>query len=657
MLEYILILLAAVFCSNIINRLLPRLSVPIIQIILGVIIALIPLEFHLELKPDIFLILFIAPIIFHNSIHADKKSLWKLKVPIFSLAFGLVIVGTIIGGYFVHWLIPVIPLAAACALIAALGPTDVVAVSSFSEEFKIPRSLFNILNGECLFNDASGIVSFQFAIAAVMTGGFSLAMAGAELLIMPIGGVLVGLALTGVKYLIAKWIRTLGLENVTLHLLLEILTPFSIYITAEVMGVSGVIAVVISGIVHSFAKRNFIPHNVSLNTASASVWSMLSYTLDGLIFLILGTQLPDIDKTMNNEAFSLSVWQVLFYILSITAFLFVLRLLWSLVSISKKSICEKGMSRFKSALICTLSGTRGAITLGIVMSIPAFLNDGAEFPEHDLIILISAGVILCTLLMANFLLPLMADKKENIGNTEITAYIIMLQNIITMLKRQATPENKTAVRKVSMIYYTRIADLKQKQRMTPVESEEEKRIRALIPIWQKEYVHEMLRNGEIDEEVAARYLEFTAYIEKRSIRPHSSSLVWWRFLLRRFWHHERSNDSRHENHHTFPIIKQKTDTYVLDKLYQTQTQQPDILHSIISNYEATASFLSAEFDLINASAENVEWETAALSFQMERDAIQHMLETGKISRETAKDMRATVLQIETQLDEKGWEND
>ena len=637
-----LILLTAVFCSNIISRLISQLSVPIVQILLGVVIALLPLGLEMEIEPEIFLILFIAPIVFNNSIRADKVVLWKLKAPIASFAFGLVLAGTLIGGFFVHWLIPLIPLAAACAIPAALGPTDVVAVSSFSKNHKIPHGLLHILEGECLFNDASGIVSCQFAIAAVVTGAFHPLSAGVRLLVISAGGVVCGLALTGIKYLIARWIRQLGLENVTLHLLLEILTPFLIYIAAETVNVSGVFAVVTSGIVHSFAKKNLTPHNVNLNTASVSVWAMLSFTLDGLIFLILGTQLPGIVDTMHNDTIPTNWLHVGLYILAITAFLFLMRFLWSLFSVRKKTIEGAGIGRIKSALILCLSGTRGAITLAIVMSIPVYLENGKLFPQRDLIILTSAGVILCTLLMANFLLPVLAGKKGNAAGSGAEANIAMLQNVITELGKQATPENEAAVKRVTLQYYMRITSLKMKQRMTQQEREEEIRIQAKIAGWQKEYVQKMLENGKITEEAAERYLDLTAQFVSHTERRRQLSFSWRRLMLRTL-----------RRQHTFVDIKDEVDEYVLGNLRQIQTQYNEVLREIIFAYEATASFLSAGIDYRGGSGGRPMREVATLGFQMERDSIHKLLEDGIITWEAAREMRATVSHLEAQLDEEG----
>ena len=180
--ELILLLAVAVLLSSIVDQVVPKVSSPLIQIGLGVVIALLaiaPVEIAIE--PDLFLVLFIAPLLFSDSLEANKKNLWDNKASIISLAIGLVLLITLCVGFAVHWLVPSIPLAAAFALGAALGPTDAVAVQSLSKEAQLARREGAVLQGECLLNDASGVVSFQFAIAAALTGAFSLATATVSL--------------------------------------------------------------------------------------------------------------------------------------------------------------------------------------------------------------------------------------------------------------------------------------------------------------------------------------------------------------------------------------------------------------------------------------------------------------------------------------------
>jgi len=361
--EYGLILLSAILISNIINRFVPALSMPIIQVALGVIIALLPIEFTLQLNPELFMVVFIAPLLFNDGIMADKKTLWKLKNPIILLAFGLVLSTVLVVGYLVHFLTPSIPLAAAFALAAALAPIDAVAVGALAQRIKIPHTIMGLLEGESLINDASGLVSFQFAIAAMVTGAFSLMWAGIELVIISVGGVIVGLLFTYLKTRFVRWLRSLGMENVTLHILIGILTPFIVYLLAEYCKVSGILAVVASGIMHSFEREKINPETADLNISSKSVWGALVFVLNGLVFLIMGTQLPTAIEAIWG-VLSAGRLKIIAYIIIITLALMLIRFLWSLLTIKKDVYEPKDrLSKIKASLIISMSGVRGAVTL------------------------------------------------------------------------------------------------------------------------------------------------------------------------------------------------------------------------------------------------------------------------------------------------------
>ena len=171
--ELILMLLLAVLLSSVLDQVVPRVSSPLILIALGVGIAMLaisPIEVNID--PELFLVLFIAPLLFSDALEADKRNLWENKTTIVSFAIGLVIVITLCVGFVLHWLVPSIPLAAAFALGAALGPTDAVAVQALKKEAKLGKREGAILQGEALINDASGVVSFQFAVSAAVTGAF-----------------------------------------------------------------------------------------------------------------------------------------------------------------------------------------------------------------------------------------------------------------------------------------------------------------------------------------------------------------------------------------------------------------------------------------------------------------------------------------------------
>lgn len=180
----VLVLLGLIAISNIINRFIPFVPIPLIQIGLGVMVVLMPLGIHMTLEPELFFVLFIAPLLFNDGKRTPRNELWNLRGPILMLALGLVFATVLIAGYSINWMIPTIPLAAAFALAAILSPTDAVAVSAIAGRVHLPKSIHRILEGESLMNDASGLVAFNFAIAAAVTGMFSLPKASISFVII-----------------------------------------------------------------------------------------------------------------------------------------------------------------------------------------------------------------------------------------------------------------------------------------------------------------------------------------------------------------------------------------------------------------------------------------------------------------------------------------
>ena len=660
--EYGLILLFAILISNIINRFIPALSVPIIQVSLGVIIALLPIEFTLEMNPELFLIVFIAPLLFNDGIMADKKTLWKLRNPIILLAFGLVLLTVLVIGYLVHFLSPSIPLAAAFALAAALAPVDAVAVGALGKRIKIPHTIMGLLEGESLINDASGLVSFQFAIAAMVTGAFSLMRAGIELVVMSVGGVVIGLLFTHLKVRFVRWLRSLGMENVTLHILIGILTPFLVYILAEYCKVSGILAVVASGIMHSFDREKINPETIGLNVSSDSVWSTLVFVLNGLVFLILGTQLPTTIEAIRSIS-SAGKLKIIAYIIIVTLALMLIRFLWSLLTIKKDTYePEDRLSKIKASLIISMSGVRGAVTLATTMSIPFLLGDGSRFPERDLIIFIASGVILCSLLIANFILPLFLEKetKANTLAVETEACIEIVNNVIVQLNNQVTEKNRKAVSRVIRDYYQRKSSLQQKQNGNPFDMGEEIMLKKMIYDWERQNTNAMLCNNEIDELTAQHYLGILDRLEdnisQSERNPFKAAMknIHFAKYLKRFGSKEPDTEASKRR---FYDLYRTNDLFVLQKLKQlSENGDSHLVSKYISDYEFSLSVQNSRDggqEADDEEAVSVEG-IAALGFQIERDNIQTMFESGRISWETAGQMRKNISLLELQIKNDGF---
>ncbi|NWD77908.1 Na+/H+ antiporter [Pseudomonas gingeri] len=409
----VLILLMLVGVSRLLWRVI-ALPLPLVQIAAGALLAWPTLGLHVALDPELFLFLFLPPLLFSDGWRMPKRELWRLRGPILTLAVGLVLFTVVGAGYFIHWLLPAIPLPVAFALAAVLSPTDAVAVSAIAQN-RLPTPLMHMLQGEALMNDASGLVTFKFALAAAVTGAFSLANASLTFVLVAVGGLAVGVALSWLVGRLRLWMIARGWDDPATHVVFMLLLPFAAYVLAERLEVSGILSAVAAGMMQSWL--DLLPRQTSTRLLNRSVWSLLEFAFNGLIFLLLGLQLPDIVKAVaSHEA---SLWPTLLYrcleVLAIFLALVALRFIWvhSIWRLSEllrgwrgKSQLS-GMAKARSCWLLTVGGVRGAVTLAGVMSVPLLIAPGADFPERDLLIFIAAGVILLSLVTASIVLPLL----------------------------------------------------------------------------------------------------------------------------------------------------------------------------------------------------------------------------------------------------------
>ena len=521
-----LLLLAAVLLSSIIDQLVPRISLPLVQIVIGIIIAVgAGSAVHIELDPEIFLVLFIAPLLFDEAKNADKAKLWRDRKPILSLAIGLVVATTLIIGFSVHAVIPSIPLAAAFALGAALGPTDAVAVSSLSKQIDIPERQKSLLKGELLLNDASGIVSFQFALAACITGTFSLIEASVDFLVEFVGGLAFGAAFGVAAIALVRKVRDIGVENTTFHVLFEVFTPFIVYLAAQACHVSGIIAVVVAGLMNVISPRAIGPAIARMNIVSSSVWRVLSFALNGIVFVLLGTQLPTAMRHTWDDL-SINNWTLIGYMVALTALLLAIRFLWVLGMELAHVRGREGDPRFhradaKEALITTLCGAKGTITLSILFTIPAYLSYDPlmRFPQRELIIFLACGVIVITLLLATFVVPLLAPKARREESEadeharDVETMLEIMRNVIENLTAHMTRDNRRATQIVIKSYNDRIARIKE---TNGIEDEGagnvELRVQALH--LEQERVLELVDQDQVSGLVGYQYLARLERIER-----------------------------------------------------------------------------------------------------------------------------------------------
>ncbi|OCT28051.1 Na+/H+ antiporter [Pseudomonas putida] len=409
----VLILLMLVSLSKLVGRMVP-LPLPLVQIAAGALLAWPTLGLHVALDPELFLFLFLPPLLFADGWRIPKRELWRIRGPVVALAVGLVLFTVVGAGYFIHWILPSIPLPVAFALAAVLSPTDAVAVSAITQD-RLPTPLMHMLQGEALMNDASGLVTFKFALAAAITGVFSLTDASLTFVLVAIGGLAVGVGLSWLVGRLRAWMIARGWDDPATHVVFMLLLPFAAYVLAERLGVSGILSAVAAGMMQSWL--DLLPRQTSTRLLNRSVWSLLEFAFNGLIFLLLGLQLPDIIKAVVSHETSLwptLAWRCLdvvaiFVALVLLRFVWV-QSVWRAIGVVRRWRGKSALVLMPSARSCwllTLGGVRGAVTLAGVMSVPLLIGVGQAFPERDLLIFIAAGVILLSLISACIALPVL----------------------------------------------------------------------------------------------------------------------------------------------------------------------------------------------------------------------------------------------------------
>nr|WP_316628408.1 Na+/H+ antiporter [uncultured Brevundimonas sp.] len=420
LIETILLLLLAVVVSGSIAR-ITRIALPLVQIALGAGLVLITGS-TVDLKPDIFFLLFLPPLLFLDGWRIPKEDLFRDRAVILELALGLVLF-TVLGlGFLLWWMIPEMPMPVAFALAAILSPTDPIAVQAIAARAPIPKRLMHILEGESLLNDATGLTCMRIAVIAATTGAFSVGHAIGAFLWLALVGVAVGVASAmAISYAKTMISRRWG-EDVGAQILVSLLIPFAAYLIAEELKASGILAAVAAGITMSFTERGAIPgQSMAMTRIRRSVvWDTVQFVANGIIFVILGEQMPSILSRAAEVVRGTSrpeVWWLAVYVVAIVAALAALRFIWVWTSLKltlyrRRNRQPPAREGLRLTLVMSLAGVRGAITLAGILTLPFALGDGSPMPSRNLAIFLAAAVIIVSLLVATFALPRLLKGVE-----------------------------------------------------------------------------------------------------------------------------------------------------------------------------------------------------------------------------------------------------
>ncbi|MGL3710462.1 Na+/H+ antiporter [Leptospirillum ferriphilum] len=488
-------------------------------------------DFHLDSRT--FFALFIPPLLFADAWLIPKRELRKNFYSVILLGFGLVFATVAATGFFVHWMIPAIPLASAFVLGAVLSPTDTVALNALISRISLPQRLVYVLAGESLINDASGLVSFKFALGAVLQGHFTWPGAIRDLFWVTAGGLLAGFV---IAYNI-HWFRQLlshrGMENPTVQTSLSLVTPYFAYMAANSFGASGILSVVAAGLYAGISDVRDLSGSLRLH--AASVWNMLTFVLEGFVFLLLGLQLRRVFSAIS----PIPVFHLVTYSLLVTAMIILVRILWvfpfSRISWMLNRIHARNLPppSWKSVFLAGWIGVRGAVTLAAALAIPLEVH-GKPFPGRDLIIFLSGSVILLSMSTVILTLEPLArwlnikDPGES-AEEEQMARLEANQKALAFLSARAADETlseqqRDLLNRIASEYILRIRELEERKEGSDnvrksLEEEISFRIQALQE--EKRVLHRLREEHRIDDQTLRRILRDLDLVEEgiRSYHP------------------------------------------------------------------------------------------------------------------------------------------
>lgn len=404
----IILLLLAVVVANIIHLVWPVLPLAIYQIIAGVILAVIPdlKTFHLE--PEIFMILIIAPLMFNDGQNTSSKQLARGSSRTMSMAIYLALFTVLILGAGLHFALPnSFSLPIAFMLAAIITPTDAVAVKSLTTGVEMPENVNITLEHESLFNDASGIVLFSLAESALSSGKFSLVNGIWTFLYVFFGGIIFGMFFGSLLINIRTRLMSRHVDIAPIVIPINVMTPIVIYWFAEELHLSGILAVVAAGIMHSILYDRLHLTSTKIQIATTTIWNIIADALNGLVFVFLGLSLPMVLGHMKQ----LQTLKILGIALVLYLVMTALRYYWSQVGLVRLHSQAFHQSKKQDSLLLAIGGVHGTITMAMAFSIPLLVNED-RVAMRNALILIAAFVILISLVVGTIAFPKLLPKKQ-----------------------------------------------------------------------------------------------------------------------------------------------------------------------------------------------------------------------------------------------------
>ncbi|MDR0300507.1 MAG: sodium:proton antiporter [Streptococcaceae bacterium] len=524
---YAIIFLLALVISNIFNKVFPKIPLPLVQVLMGLSLGFFGASKIIHVEPEVFLAFIIAPLLFREAEEADALSIFKFTRLILVLIFPLVFITALGIGYITHNLYTEIPLAAAFALGGALAPTDAIAVSSLSERFIIPKSLKSILKGEGMLNDASGIIAFQISLTALITGYFSIVKASENLILSALGGILVGIGLILLKSLLLNILEDVAIQDIPGYLMIEFLLPLAAFLVADVLHVSGIIAVVVTGILSANGVKRASLFDAQIAQVKNTVWSTLSFILNAVVFLFLGIELYQLVLPLIQSPIYSTTW-LIFMSLSLTVVLFVIRFLIISASFFFRKIRRHHSFKksFNDILILTFSGSKGTVSIAAILLIPVNATK-----TYSLLVFLCTAVTTLSFLVGILLLPFFTRKKVTSQNN--LHRISILTDVVSALEqdmKSLKSDDKRAYIMTIDSYQERIKTLIIEQESF---SSDYNDLKLMVMQIENDGLELALREGNISDSAYRVYQRYLRSLEQSIVHHLVSSLQFLGLLFGR----------------------------------------------------------------------------------------------------------------------------
>lgn len=413
-----------------------KVAYPIFLVIAGLLISFVPGMPRIEIEPDLVFLIFLPPILFEAAWFTSWQDFHKWRKQIFSMAFGLVFLTSIVVAYLSSSIIPGLTVAMGFLLGGVNSPPDAVAATSVLKHMKIPKKITNILEGESLINDASSLIVFKFALAAVISGQFIWRDAVQDFFTMAIGGIAVGVA---VGFLFGALLRIIP-TNSNIDTVITLIVPYIMYVGAEHFHFSGVLAVVAGGLLMSYNSHCYLSHTSRIQ--SGNVWSVLIFLMNTIIFILIGLELPIVVEGLTDYTIS----EGIFYSVVIGGAIIGTRIVYSYALMYFPRLCSKELRLkvpkpdWREPFIISFAAMRGVVSLAAALSIPAFLPNGEAFPHRNIILFVTFVIILITLVGQGLLLaPILKLLNIQDAGSELPEE---KQEVILMRKLKETALHK-----------------------------------------------------------------------------------------------------------------------------------------------------------------------------------------------------------------------